>query len=197
MAKIRKKSETLSSCRFSIRRYSDDMMLHGLSWSFGCRGMSNRQHLYLYRRGDCMAGRTRSVTVWPYAGGGGCSGASDVDFGAVENEKVKKHRFFFADKKLSSTFASSLRQEHIIGLWCNGNTTDSGPVIPSSNLGSPTPRPPLIAEVFCCLVPIRRCRVIHSAIVSCPKLRKIRKRCFSRLFGCAIWILDKSVPLLP
>ena len=25
-----------------------------------------------------------------------------------------------------------------IGLWCNGNTTDSGPVIPSSNLGSPT-----------------------------------------------------------
>ena len=127
------------------------------SWSFGCRGMSRRQHLY--RRGDCMAGRTRSVTVWPYAGGGGCSGASDVDFGAVESEKVKKHRFFFADKKLSSTFASSLRQEHIIGLWCNGNTTDSGPVIPSSNLGSPTPRPPPIAEVFCCLVPIRRCRV--------------------------------------
>lgn len=25
-----------------------------------------------------------------------------------------------------------------IGLWCNGNTTDSDPVIPSSNLGSPT-----------------------------------------------------------
>ena len=116
------------------------------SWSFGCRGMSRRQHLY--RRGDCMAGRTRSVTVWAYADGGGCSGASDVDFGAVESEKVKKHRFFFADKKLSSTFASSLRQEHIIGLWCNGNTTDSGPVIPSSNLGSPTPRPPQSAEVF-------------------------------------------------
>ena len=84
-----------------------------------------------------------AVCLW-----GGCSGASDVDFGAVESEKVKKHRFFFADKKLSSTFASSLRQEHIIGLWCNGNTTDSGPVIPSSNLGSPTPRPPQSAEVF-------------------------------------------------
>lgn len=26
----------------------------------------------------------------------------------------------------------------IIGLWCNGNTTDSGPVIPGSNPGSPT-----------------------------------------------------------
>ena len=25
-----------------------------------------------------------------------------------------------------------------IGLWCNGNTTDSGPVIPGSNPGSPT-----------------------------------------------------------
>ena len=24
------------------------------------------------------------------------------------------------------------------GLWCNGNTTDSGPVIPGSNPGSPT-----------------------------------------------------------
>ena len=26
----------------------------------------------------------------------------------------------------------------LIGLWCNGNTTDSGPVIPGSNPGSPT-----------------------------------------------------------
>ena len=28
-----------------------------------------------------------------------------------------------------------------IGLWCNGNTTDSGPVIPGSNPGSPTKTP--------------------------------------------------------
>ena len=28
-----------------------------------------------------------------------------------------------------------------IGLWCNGNTTDSGPVIPGSNPGSPTKNP--------------------------------------------------------
>ena len=26
------------------------------------------------------------------------------------------------------------------GLWCNGNTTDSGPVFPGSNPGSPTVR---------------------------------------------------------
>ena len=25
-----------------------------------------------------------------------------------------------------------------IGVWCNGNTTDSGPVIPGSNPGTPT-----------------------------------------------------------
>ena len=25
-----------------------------------------------------------------------------------------------------------------IGIWCNGNTTDSGPVIPGSNPGIPT-----------------------------------------------------------
>ena len=30
------------------------------------------------------------------------------------------------------------RKEQLIGLWCNGNTTDSGPVIPGSNPGSPT-----------------------------------------------------------
>ena len=27
-----------------------------------------------------------------------------------------------------------------IGIWCNGNTTDSGPVIPGSNPGIPTNR---------------------------------------------------------
>ena len=30
------------------------------------------------------------------------------------------------------------RQNKVIGLWCNGNTTDSGPVILGSNPGSPT-----------------------------------------------------------
>ena len=30
------------------------------------------------------------------------------------------------------------RQNKAIGLWCNGNTTDSGPVILGSNPGSPT-----------------------------------------------------------
>ena len=39
-----------------------------------------------------------------------------------------------------------------IGLWCNGNTTDSGPVIPGSNPGSPTTTHQQ-----------RRCVVMHDA----------------------------------
>ena len=31
-----------------------------------------------------------------------------------------------------------MHSQTTIGLWCNGNTTDSGPVIPGSNPGSPT-----------------------------------------------------------
>ena len=44
-----------------------------------------------------------------------------------------------------------------IGLWCNGNTTDSGPVIPGSNPGSPTEKRTLqlMERLFYCpfLVP--------------------------------------------
>src|SRR5699024_5050447 len=41
---------------------------------------------------------------------------------------------FFEKEKLSPTFASS----NDIEPWCNGNTTDSGPVIPGSNPGGST-----------------------------------------------------------
>ena len=34
----------------------------------------------------------------------------------------------------------TLQQQKDIGIWCNGNTTDSGPVIPGSNPGIPTKR---------------------------------------------------------
>ena len=45
----------------------------------------------------------------------------------------KEIMFYFCSVKTAAAVASLE-----IGLWCNGNTTDSGPVIPSSNLGSPT-----------------------------------------------------------
>ena len=36
-----------------------------------------------------------------------------------------------------------------IGLWCNGNTTDSGPVFLGSNPGSPTEK--IAQAIFFCL----------------------------------------------
>ena len=51
---------------------------------------------------------------------------------------AKKIAEMFAIPKL---FVSLHPQTKIIGPWCNGNTTDSGPVIPGSNPGSPTNLP--------------------------------------------------------
>ena len=47
---------------------------------------------------------------------------------------IKKRAKLFVLQKKSCTFASHLS----IGLWCNGNTADSGPAFPGSNPGSPT-----------------------------------------------------------
>ena len=52
---------------------------------------------------------------------------------------------FFAKTKICNTFALAKRN---IGLWCNGNTTDSGPVILGSNPGSPTRKRRLKRVVF-------------------------------------------------
>ena len=43
------------------------------------------------------------------------------------------------------------KRQHKIGLWCNGNTTDSGPVILGSNPGSPTKKreQPIGCSLFC------------------------------------------------
>ena len=38
-------------------------------------------------------------------------------------------------------FFVPLQPQNGIGVWCNGNTTDSGPVIPGSNPGTPTKKP--------------------------------------------------------
>ena len=50
----------------------------------------------------------------------------------------KKSLILFFNSQNLCIFATAKRKEPIIGLWCNGNTTDSGPVIPGSNPGSPT-----------------------------------------------------------
>ena len=56
--------------------------------------------------------------------------------------KAKKNGKTFAGNKKLRTFATAngngKSRFHPIGVWCNGNTTDSGPVIPGSNPGTPT-----------------------------------------------------------
>ena len=60
----------------------------------------------------------------------------------AQNSKKELFFIFFKQKKSKiicftkkrCTFASHLS----IGLWCNGNTADSGPAFPGSNPGSPT-----------------------------------------------------------
>ena len=46
-------------------------------------------------------------------------------------------------------FFVSLQPQNGIGVWCNGNTTDSGPVIPGSNPGTPTQSPDFGRGFFC------------------------------------------------
>ena len=41
-----------------------------------------------------------------------------------------------------------------IGLWCNGNTTDSGPVFPGSSPGSPTSKQFLFRSCFFFALPV-------------------------------------------
>ena len=75
-----------------------------------------------------------------------------------KNDEKRKNFHFFQQKKgeniffteKSCTFASQLS----LGLWCNGNTADSGPAFPGSSPGSPTERFPngnLFFVLFGCL----------------------------------------------
>ena len=51
--------------------------------------------------------------------------------------------FFLVRIRVAQLYKMSFRcvpwwDAYKFGLWCNGNTTDSGPVFPGSNPGSPT-----------------------------------------------------------
>ena len=65
------------------------------------------------------------------------------------------------------TFAIAIRKQndcrHKIGIWCNGNTTDSGPVIPGSNPGSPTEKRTLR---------LMRC----PFFIVCLRVRRLKKK---------------------
>ena len=50
-----------------------------------------------------------------------------------------------------------------LGLWCNGNTADSGPAFPGSSPGSPTERrgSQEIASLFACIRMLRGIRSVR------------------------------------
>ena len=55
----------------------------------------------------------------------------------------KKYSIFFAGSEKSRTFALAFRETPLencknSGVWCNGNTADSGPAFPGSSPGTPT-----------------------------------------------------------
>ena len=88
----------------------------------------------------------------------------------------------FAIPKL---FVSLHPQTKIIGLWCNGNTTDSGPVIPGSNPGSPTQhtdKNPLKSQVLVGFLLLfdhvqifhNRYSVVESVVVSKQEYQRVR-----------------------
>ena len=63
-----------------------------------------------------------------------------VKIGYFEKKTLKS----FGVSRKSSTFAAA-NQKNDFGVWCNGNTTDSGPVILGSSPSTPTQK---IARLF-------------------------------------------------
>ena len=54
----------------------------------------------------------------------------------------------FLEKFAFRVFFVSLQPQNRIGVWCNGNTTDSGPVIPGSNPGTPTAKRKICFQAY-------------------------------------------------
>ena len=79
--------------------------------------------------------------------------------------KQKNDENIFLSKK-SCTFASHLS----LGLWCNGNTADSGPAFPGSSPGSPTERFPFGNLFFYAIYVIRHVKRLTFKLNCTPKV---------------------------
>ena len=62
----------------------------------------------------------------------------------------QKYKFFSEFSLQLKNKVLLLHHQNVIELWCNGNTTDSGPVIPGSSPGIPTKRCSLRVASFLC-----------------------------------------------
>ena len=69
--------------------------------------------------------------------------------------KKKCRKVLLVQKKalpLHSQFRNDLLTTNNNGIWCNGNTTDSGPVIPGSSPGIPTKSIFLFRKMLFCFI---------------------------------------------
>ena len=71
---------------------------------------------------------------------------------------------FAADKVSANRVGSSESSPTHIVLWCNGNTTDFGSVVPSSTLGRTTAI--LVFVNFACERPVRRGTAVDCEVSS-------------------------------
>ena len=78
---------------------------------------------------------------------------SILGYGVMVTQQILVLFFLVRIRVAQLLFAAfSRRKQRVIGLWCNGNTTDSGPVFLGSNPSSPTKRcSELSGHLFCFL----------------------------------------------
>ena len=96
----------------------------------------------------------RLCSAWPWAFAGGLYACHSVSFVSLAAlfllANRKKVPGMFAGLGKGRIFAPVIKNT---GLWCNGNTTDSGPVFPGSSPGSPTKRMRETHPFLLCLPP--------------------------------------------
>ena len=56
----------------------------------------------------------------------------------IQKRKFEKEPKNLENRQIIRTFAVEFHKIHLIGRWCNGNTTGFGSVIPGSNPSRPT-----------------------------------------------------------
>ena len=87
-----------------------------------------------------------------------------------KNEKIAVFYKFsaksFGSSQKSSTFAPA--KQKCMGVWCNGNTADSGPAFPGSSPGTPTEKKVSLGKPFFVLARIANqhlCRRLYRRYI--------------------------------
>ena len=100
-------------------------------------------------------------------------------------------------RKKAVPLHSEMRNKRVslqnIGLWCNGNTADSGPAFPGSSPGSPTRERATNVALFSFIPLLLQVGEIFFSYLKKEKLTLPQARCSTKR-GCALksWVLPCS-----